>query len=143
MTEQDNPPSAMAYGAALQGLGINIIVRDIDRAHFFVTEILSAETRFRTDKFAAMRLCGDDFMLHVDDTYRNNPLIGSLTADSPRGVGVELRAYAVNPDQAEARARALGFTVLAGSMDKPHGMRECMILDDDGYVWIPSLPQSG
>lgn len=140
MSEQDNPPSAPAYGAALQGLGFNVIVRDINRAHFFVTEILGATTRFRTDRFAAMRLCGHDFMLHADDTYRNNPLTGSLTADGARGVGVELRAYAVDPDAAEARARQEGFTVLAGAMDKPHGMRECMILDDDGYLWIPSTP---
>jgi hypothetical protein len=29
--------------------------------------------------------------------------------------------------------------VLAGSLDKPHGLRECMIIDDEGYVWIPSV----
>jgi len=22
-------------------------------------------------------------------------------------------------------------------MDKPHGLRECIILDDDGYAWVP------
>jgi hypothetical protein len=29
--------------------------------------------------------------------------------------------------------------VLAGSMDKPHGLRECMLIDDDGYVWVPGV----
>ena len=42
-------------------------------------------------------------------------------------------------DVAEAKARELGFTVLAGSIDKPHGLRECVILDDDGYAWVPAV----
>jgi hypothetical protein len=24
-------------------------------------------------------------------------------------------------------------------MDKPHGLRECIIIDDDGYVWVPGV----
>jgi len=43
-----------------------------------------------------------------------------------------------DPDVAEGNARVGGWTVLAGSIDKPHGLRECMIIDDEGYVWIPS-----
>jgi hypothetical protein len=35
------------------------------------------------------------------------------------------------------RARAAGAIVLAGSLDKPHGLREAYILDDDGSVWVP------
>jgi len=77
-------------------------------------------------------------MFHTKDTYRGNELRGSLESADPRGVGVELRCYSVDPDMAEAHARAAGFTVLAGCLDKPHGLRECMILDDDGFVWIPS-----
>ena len=57
-----------------------------------------------------------------------------------RGAGVELRLYGVDPDQAEARARAAGQVVLAGSADKPHGLRECYLLDEDGYTWVPSRP---
>ena len=60
-----------------------------------------------------------------------------------RGAGVELRLYGCDPDEAEARARQLGFTVLAGAMDKPHGLRECVILDDEGYAWVPSVPAKG
>jgi hypothetical protein len=29
--------------------------------------------------------------------------------------------------------------VLAGSLDKAHGMREAYILDADGYLWVPSV----
>jgi hypothetical protein len=33
----------------------------------------------------------------------------------------------------------MGWTVLAGSIDKPHGLRECIILDDEGYAWLPGV----
>jgi hypothetical protein len=77
-------------------------------------------------------------MFHIPSSYRGNELHATLVSDAPRGVGVELRCYHVDPDDAETRARTHGYIVLAGAIDKPHGLRECMILDDDGYVWIPS-----
>jgi hypothetical protein len=106
--------------------------------------VLGATVVFRTDVFAAMNLHGDDFMFHTPASYRGNELHATLTSDAPRGVGIELRCYHTDPDWAEANGRRLGYTVLAGSMDKPHGLRECMLLDDDGFVWIPSrhLPKA-
>lgn len=131
-------PSAPAYGRSLAGLGFNLIVRDIEQQLRFCTQVLEAEIFFRTDQFAALRLCGMGFMLHADATYRDNVLRGSLADKDARGVGVELRAYEVDPDKAEARARDGGWTVLAGSADKPHGLRECVLMDDEGFVWVPS-----
>ena len=138
------PLSAPDYGRSLRGLGFNLIVKDVNRAIHFATEVLGATVFFRTDVFAAMKLHGADFMFHIPGSYRGNELHDTLTSEAPRGVGVELRCYHVDPDEAEARARKLGYTVLAGSLDKPHGLRESMILDDDGFVWIPSrhLPKS-
>ncbi len=130
--------SGADYGRTLRGLGFNLIVSDVTSAIHFATEVLGATVFFRTDVFAAMKLHGADFMFHVPSSYRGNELHATLTSDAPRGVGVELRCYHVDPDMAEAKARALGYTVLAGSLDKPHGLRECMLLDNDGYVWIPS-----
>jgi catechol 2,3-dioxygenase-like lactoylglutathione lyase family enzyme len=126
------------YGRSLQGLGFNLIVNDLERAIHFARHVLGAEVFFRTDVFAAMHLSGQSFMFHIPASYRGNELHATLTSDAPRGVGIELRCYAVDPDKAEASARTHGFTVLAGALDKPHGLRECMILDDDGFVWIPS-----
>jgi catechol 2,3-dioxygenase-like lactoylglutathione lyase family enzyme len=134
----DTPISAPDYGRSLRGLGFNLIVKDVDRALHFATEILGATVFFRTDVFAAMKLHGQDFMFHTPASYRGNELHATLTSDAPRGVGVELRCYHVDPDVAEANARQHGYTVLAGALDKPHGLRECMLLDDDGFVWIPS-----
>lgn len=131
-------PTGPEYGRTLQGLGFNLIVRDLERALHFTTEVLEASVFFRTDVFAAMKLHGQDFMLHIPPSYRGNELHATLESDAPRGIGIELRCYHVDPDAAEARARNLGYTVLAGCLDKPHGLRECMLLDDDGFVWIPS-----
>jgi hypothetical protein len=131
-------PSADAYGKSLKGLGFSLIVSDITASVKFATTVLGADIYFQTDKFAAMKLLGSDFMFHQDDTYRHNPLFGFLAGGAGRGVGVELRCYGVDPDQAEARAREHGYTILAGSLDKPHGLRECIILDVDGYAWVCS-----
>jgi uncharacterized glyoxalase superfamily protein PhnB len=136
--EHETPMSGADYGRSLRGLGFNLIVNDLERALTFATEVLGATLFFRTDVFAAMKLSGHDYMLHMPASYRGNELHATLTSDAPRGVGIELRCYHVDPDAAEARARAKGFTILAGTMDKPHGLRECMILDDEGFVWIPS-----
>jgi hypothetical protein len=78
-------------------------------------------------------------MVHADHTFGGNPLRGIIENIEGRGAGVELRLYGCDPDQAEQAARAGGWTVLAGSIDKPHGLRECMIIDDDGYVWVPGI----
>ena len=82
-------------------------------------------------------------MFHADHTYSDNALAGVVKGVEGRGAGVELRLYACDPDEVERRARALGYTVLAGSMDKPHGLRECVILDDDGYAWVPGVAIGG
>jgi catechol 2,3-dioxygenase-like lactoylglutathione lyase family enzyme len=130
--------SGADYGRTLRGLGFNLIVSDVTSSIHFATEVLGATVFFRTDAFAAMKLHGADFMFHVPSSYRGNELHATLVSDAPRGVGVELRCYHSDPDVAEAKARQHGYTVLAGSLDKPHGLRECMLLDNDGYVWIPS-----
>ena len=132
------PPSAPDYGRSLKGIGFNLIVSDLEKAFHYTTQVIQATLLFKTDAFAALKLDGMDFMLHTSTTYRGNELYGTLVSDAARGVGVELRCYGVDPDAAEARARNLGYTILAGSIDKPHGLRECMILDADGFVWIPS-----
>ena len=136
MTE---PPSAAVYGQSLTGLGFNLIVRDVNEALKFLRQVLGALVEFQSEGFAALQLKGQKFMLHADNTYRGNPLYASVAATEVRGIGVELRVYDLDPDQAEHEARVGGWTVLAGAMEKPHGLRECMILDQDGYCWIPSV----
>jgi catechol 2,3-dioxygenase-like lactoylglutathione lyase family enzyme len=141
-TPPDDKPwmSAPDYGRSLRaGIGFNLLVRDVARGVAFAEQVLGATVPHHSEDFAAVRLYGSDYMLHHDRTYRDNALKGILAAAEGRGVGVELRVYGRDPDRAEAAARAGGWTVLAGSMDKPHGLRECVILDDEGYAWVPGV----
>jgi uncharacterized glyoxalase superfamily protein PhnB len=137
--DKSPPVSADAYGRSLRGLGFNLLVRDVARAVRFATEVLGATSFYDDEDFAAMKLNGGDFMFHADHTYRDNALSGLVAGIEGRGAGVELRIYGCDPDVAEANARAGGWTVLAGSADKPHGLRECVILDDEGYAWLPGI----
>jgi uncharacterized glyoxalase superfamily protein PhnB len=132
-----SPPD---YGRSLApGLGINLLVRDVAGAVRFGTEALGATAVYADEDFAVLRLAGAEWMVHADHTYLDNPLTGIIAGAETRGAGVELRLYGVDPDAAEARARAGGWTVLAGTMDKPHGLREAVLVDDEGYVWIPAV----
>jgi uncharacterized glyoxalase superfamily protein PhnB len=133
------PMSGPEYGRTLRGLSFNLIVRDVPKAARFATEVLGATQFFGNSQFSAMKLNGGDFMFHADQTYNDNLLSGSLQTSEARGVGVELRIYNCDPDLAEANAKAGGWTVLSGTSDRPHGLRECMILDDEGFVWLPSV----
>ncbi|MEI8177186.1 hypothetical protein [Aestuariivirga sp.] len=133
------PVSAEDYGRALRGLGFNLLVTDVPRSVTFATEVLGATSFYDDADFAALRWSGQDFMFHADHAYRDNPLSGIVAGLEARGAGVELRLYGCDPDVAESKARELGFTVLSGTIDKPHGLRECVILDDDGYAWVPAV----
>ena len=141
MKQREGEPwmPADTYGRSLRGFGINLLVSDVARSLAFQTEVLGAETVYADADFAVLRHGDHEWMLHADHTYAEHPLL-SLTGDGAiRGAGVELRCYGIDPDAAEARARARGDTVLAPAADKPHGLREAFLVDADGYVWVPSL----
>jgi uncharacterized glyoxalase superfamily protein PhnB len=133
--------AADAYGRSLSGMGVNLLVRDIGRAVAFQTEVLGTTVVYADPDFAVMRHGRGEWMLHADHAFAEHPLL-ALTGDGAlRGVGVELRLYEADPDACEARARAAGHTVLAPAQDKPHGLRECVLIDPDGYAWVPSRPR--
>jgi hypothetical protein len=131
---------APRYGRALQGLTLNLLVRDIACSLPFHREVLAAQVVYSDPDFAVLRSGEVEWMLHADHTYLDHPLHASLSEDEPRGVGAELRLHGRDPDDAESAARRLGCTVLAGATDKPHGLRETYLIDPDGYLWVPDIP---
>lgn len=131
--------AAADYGRTLRGLTINLLVRDTDAALAFHREVLDAGVVYADPDFAVLRRAEAEWMLHADHTYRDHPLHGSLGPELARGVGAELRLHGRDPDAAEAAARRLGYDVLDGATDKPHGLREAYILDADGYLWVPDI----
>lgn len=145
-----NRPDAVAYGRGLrQGLGVNLLVRDVGAAAAFQAAVFEVAVLYWDADFAILRGYGAEWMLHSDGSYRNNALIGvvrgSDEAGGVRGAGCELRLYGCDPDAAAARAEALiaegaAAVVLAAAVDKPHGQREAVIIDPDGYAWVPGVP---
>jgi hypothetical protein len=106
----------------------------------FAVDVLGAEVVYADEDFAVLRACGSEWMVQADHAYGDHPLAGSLGVDVARGVGAELRLHGRDPDLAEAAARKRRDVVLAGAMDKPHGLRERHIVDPYGYVWAVDRP---
>ncbi len=131
--------SAPQYGHSLEGLTLNLLVQDIPKALDFQTRVLTVEVVYSDADIAVLRGFGTEWMLHADHTYHENPLYDCVSGSDSRGGGVEIRLHGCDPDQAEQRARNCGYTVLAPTQDKPHGLRECYLIDCDGYVWVPDV----
>jgi catechol 2,3-dioxygenase-like lactoylglutathione lyase family enzyme len=135
--------AADAYGRSLTGMGVNLLVREVAREVAFLSEVLGLEVVYADADFAVLRHASQDVILHADHSYAAHPLL-ALTGDGAlRGAGVELRLYGIDPDAAEARARARGDAVFAETQDKPHGLRECYLADPDGYLWVPGVAIGG
>ena len=54
-----------------------------------------------------------------------------------RGAGAESRLFDMDPDAVARRAEVAGWHILQPPTDKPHGLRECYLLDVQGYCWAP------
>src|SRR5215470_4159599 len=131
---------ADAYGRGLPKFTVNLLVRDVQKALPFYRDVLLATVRYADTDFGALSLQGVDFMLHADHTYDHHPAFERLKAPGPRGTGVELRLFGIDPDAAERRAQTAGAKILQVATDFPHGWRDVMLEDPDGYVWAVGLP---
>ncbi|MGC3940498.1 VOC family protein [Roseobacter sp. EG26] len=132
--------SAEDFGKSLRGIGLNLLVRDVRATSAFLQTIFDVGVHRLSNDFAIITYGDEVFQLHSDGTYSANPLLNILPENPPRGAGVEIRFYDTDPDEAVARAQALGAMILQEATDKPHGLREAYILCDDGYAWVPSRP---
>lgn len=139
MKQREGEPfmSAPAFGHSLKGFNVNLLVRNVKAAVAFETGVLGVTLVHQDPDFAVLSHGGTVWMLHADHTYDKHPLSPLLGDGAVRGLGCELRLYDLDPDACEARARAQGYEVLQTSSDKPHGLRECYILDRDNYLWVP------
>ena len=132
--------SAAEYGRTLSGLSVNLIVRDVVRSIPFYTKVLELRLLYSDEDFAAFEREGMRLQLHADHTYARMPWAARLREDSRRGLGAEIRILGVDPDTAERRARDGGFTVLVPVRDWPHGWRDCVLEDPDGYTFAVGVP---
>ena len=132
------------FGRSLpRGIGINLLVPEVAPMEAFCRDVLGADIVYADEDFAAVTLLGSTFMLHADHSYFDNPMAGVIGGVEQRGTGIEIRIYGLDPDLAESRALEHGHHVLAGSVDKPHGLRECHIVGPSFYVFVPSMAIDG
>ena len=121
----------------LSGLTANLLVKNISKSTDFITNVIEASIIYEDIDFAAIEGFGSKWCFHADHTYDKHPLIGFINKKNKRGDGIELRLLGCNPDKAEMRALKHGFKVISKTQDKPHGLRECYIIDSSGYCWVP------
>jgi len=132
--------SAADYGRTLSGLSLNLIVRDIARSGPFYTGVLQLRPLYSDEDFAAFEREGVRLQLHADHTYARMPWAARLREESSRGLGAESRSLGLDPHAAEKQARDGGFTVLVPVRDWPHGWRDCVLEDPDGYTFAVGVP---
>ena len=125
------------YGRGLPKFSVNLLVRDVRASIPFYRDVLGAIVRYADEDFAALNLAGAEFMLHADHAYDHHPQYKYISgvATGRRGLGAELRVMGVDPDAAEARAKTAGVKIVQAAADYPHGWRDVMLADPDGYVW--------
>lgn len=126
------------FGRSLTGIGLNFLVRDVLAEAAFLTEVFGMSSHQVTQDFAIMRYGAQVFQLHSDGTFHSHPLPSLLPEAGPRGGGIALYLFETDPDEATAKAEAVGGQILQAPENKPHGLREAVILDENGYAWTPS-----
>ena len=127
--------SASDHGRSLAGLSLNLLVRDVAVSLPFYTEVLGFRDLHHDPDFAALERDGVRLMLHADHTYAAQPWAPRLAEKGKRGLGAEIRILGIAPDEAERRAREGGYTVLHATQEWPHGWRDCVLEDPDGYTF--------
>jgi len=127
--------TATRNGKTLAGLSLNLIVRDVATSVPFYRDVLGFTLHYSDPDMAALQLGTMQVMLHADHTYETQPWAPRLAEPGKRGLGAEMRLLGIDPDAAERRARASGVTVLLGARDWPHGWRDVLLEDPDGYTF--------
>lgn len=130
---------AATFGRSLRGLGVNLLCRDVGAMADFLAGCFGLPIHRLSADFALARHGDVLIQLHGDATFARHPLHGLLPESAPRGAGVQLYLFGLDPDAACTRADAAGGLVLEPAADKPHGLREATILGPDGHAFSPAV----
>ena len=134
----ENVPAA-EFGRSLRGVGVNLLCRDVRGMAAFLQSCFGLTISRLSDDFALAAHDTVLIQLHSDGTFANHPLLGLLPENPPRGSGVQLYLFGLDPDTMCARAKAAGGVVIEPPADKPHGLREATILAPEGYAFSPAV----
>lgn len=131
--------SADTLGRNLAGIGLNLLTHDVRGLAGFITGVFGLSVHRLSDDFAIVRHGHMMLQLHSDATFARHPLPSLIPENPPRGGGVQIYLFGIDPDAAIARAQAAGHMVLEPARDKPHGLREGTILSPEGYAFSPAI----
>ena len=123
------------YGRGMRPFSVNLLVRNMQVSLAFYEQVLGAAVHYADGDFAVLKLLDFEFLLHADHTYDHHPLYERLKSPGVRGTGAELRVLGIDPDSLEKRAREFRATIIQTTRDFPHGWRDVMLADPDGYIW--------
>jgi hypothetical protein len=141
LMDYDTVPAA-EFGAALQGITLNLLTRNVRGEAGFLAGVFGCAIHRLSDDYAIVLHDRVVMQLHSDRTFAAHPLFGLLPEAGPRGAGLEIRLHGVDPDAACAKAGQIAdAVVLAAPQNKAgHGLREAVILSPSGYAFVPSIP---
>ena len=131
---------AANFGQSLNGITINLLVRDVRAQAAFLAQVFGCAIHRLSNDYAIAAHDGAVMQLHSDTSFANHPIFALLPEAGTRGAGLEIRLHGADPDIACARAAEFGDAmVLAQARDKAgHGLREAVILCPNGYAFVPS-----
>lgn len=132
--------AAADLGRSLQGLGVNLLCRDVTGMAAFMEAVFALTAHRVSRDFALVRHGAVLIQLHADPTFARHPLHELLPENPPRGAGAQFYLFGIDPDAACARAEDAGGAVIEAPADKPHGLREATILSPEGYAFSPAMP---
>ena len=130
---------ADVFGRSLTGLGVNLLCRDVRATACFLRDALGLSLHRVSDDFALAAHGADLIQLHADGTFGSHPMLALLPENPPRGAGVQIYLFGIDPDAACLRAETAGGTVIEAPRDKPHGLREATILGPEGHAFSPAI----
>jgi catechol 2,3-dioxygenase-like lactoylglutathione lyase family enzyme len=132
---------APEFARTLEGITLNLMVRDIAVSLPFYTEVLGLKALYSDPDFAALEgPAGRHMMLHADHTLDHSATeTARLSGPGKRGAGAPAPILGLDPDEVERRARAGGFTVNVPTKTYPHGWRECRLEDANGYMFAVGI----
>jgi len=127
------------FGRSLTDIGLNLLTRDVRGLAAFLGDVFGLAVHRLSADFAIIRHGAMMLQLNSDATFAAHPLPSLIPETPPRGGGVQVYLFGVDPDAAIARAEAAGHMVLEPARDKPHGLREATILSPEGYAFSPAV----
>ncbi len=129
--------SPAELGRGLHGLGLNLICRDVLAMAYFLRDVFGLKLYRVSTDFALVLHDDAIFQLHRDATFSAHPVFGLVPETPPRGGGVQIYLFGVDPDLSAMRAPATA--IIEQPKNKPHGLREATILSPEGYAFSPAV----